>query len=430
VVRGSSDSTISIATAFLLQATLIVSGVLAARLLGAESRGILALLVLYPAVLGVVGTFGIPASTTFHIAKAPNSASSVIAALAGPLVVVTAALVLVHAAIVLILRQHDSGEIRTAALATLIGVPGVVLQSFGMAIVQGLQKFVLYNILRTLQLVAYGAALVALAVLNQDDLALISGAWAASMVLGAAVVLPLALHLAASRSAPAPVGRRDMLRFGARSMLGTANFVEVVRLDQLAVSLVAGPTVLGLYVVGASVSNLPRFIATSIGMVAFPRVASDEAQGGKTAVRYFCLAALICGLIVLGLEAVLGVIVPLFFGEDFHASVNVGRVLLISAFLYSLRRVAGDCARGLGMPELPSIAEIVSMAALLPAILVFSEQSELLGVAWALAVSSAVGLLTLVALMVRAYSSQKTDSFALPLEAPSRGERSMMKGLS
>jgi O-antigen/teichoic acid export membrane protein len=414
--RRSADSSISIGTAFVLQGALIVSGVIAARLLGAENRGFLALLVLYPAVLGVMGTLGIPASVTYHIAKSPEASRSVIRKLGAPLGLVTAGLVLIHMTIVLVLRNHDAGEIRMAALITLVATPAVVLQSFGMAIIQGLQKFLLYNVLRALQLVAYSAALVGLAVLQESNLALVAGSWTFSMVLGAAVVLFLAQRVVPPTLDVAPVHRREMLRFGLRGMFGSANLVEIVRLDQLAVSLVASPTVLGLYVVGASFSNLPRFVATSVGMMAFPRVASSGDRGTATAVRYTILAAIVCGIIVLGIEAILGPVLPLFFGKGFEDSVGVGRVLLISAYLYSLRRVAGDCARGLDLPELTSITELVSLLVLVPAILVLSTKSELLGVAWALTVSSAVSLLLLLVLISRSLAARKSADVLQPRE--------------
>ena len=68
----------------------------------------------------------------------------------------------------------------------------------------------------------------------------------------------------------------SLLRFGIRGWLGTATPSEALRLDQVIVGLLLSPSALGLYVVGGSFSNLPRFIAQSVGLVAYPRIAAES----------------------------------------------------------------------------------------------------------------------------------------------------------
>ena len=59
----------SVLTGLVGQAFLIVSGVLAARILGVEDRGYLALLVLFPAVLAQIGSLGLPLAATFELSR-------------------------------------------------------------------------------------------------------------------------------------------------------------------------------------------------------------------------------------------------------------------------------------------------------------------------------------------------------------------------
>ena len=50
--------------------------------------------------------------------------------------------------------------------------------------------------------------------------------------------------------------------------------METFRLDQAVVGLFLTPAALGLYVVGLAFANLPRFIAQSVGYIAYPRINS------------------------------------------------------------------------------------------------------------------------------------------------------------
>ena len=57
----------SFASSAVTQLALVVSGILSARMLGAEARGELALLVLLAAAFGLVGTLGLPLAVTYEI---------------------------------------------------------------------------------------------------------------------------------------------------------------------------------------------------------------------------------------------------------------------------------------------------------------------------------------------------------------------------
>ena len=69
-----------------------------------------------------------------------------------------------------------------------------------------------------------------------------------------------------------------ILRFGRRSLFGGAPAVEAYRADQAVVALFLPPVALGIYVVALALTNLPRFIARSVGMVATPTVAAGATQ--------------------------------------------------------------------------------------------------------------------------------------------------------
>ena len=74
------------------------------------------------------------------------------------------------------------------------------------------------------------------------------------------------------------VGRRFLVSFGLRGLLSSFSAVDVLRPDQVVLALFLSPSALGLYVVGLAFTNLPYFIAKSVGLITFPWVASRTEQ--------------------------------------------------------------------------------------------------------------------------------------------------------
>ncbi len=64
-----------------------------------------------------------------------------------------------------------------------------------------------------------------------------------------------------------------MVAFGAKGLLGANSPIEYYRVDQAVVGLFLTPVALGLYSVALAFTNLPRSIANSLGVVAYPHVA-------------------------------------------------------------------------------------------------------------------------------------------------------------
>ena len=71
---------------------------------------------------------------------------------------------------------------------------------------------------------------------------------------------------------------------GCAGLLSSFSAVDVLRPDQVVLALFLSPSALGLYVVGLAFTNLPYFIAKSVGLITFPWVASrrEKADARRT----------------------------------------------------------------------------------------------------------------------------------------------------
>ena len=390
----------SLGTALLGQGSLVVSGTLAARMLGVEQRGYLALAVLLPSILGQVIHLGLPQAVTYYVARDPSCAPALLRRVRPLAIAQAAAAVLLQALLLPLFFRGAAIEVWAAALVTLIAAPCALAQQYALALLQGERRFAAFNALRLLPASSYGAAVLLLFLAGTGTLVLVSAAWAAVQVTVGAVALAVALRGLGSDMTPAPPLRR-LVRFGLDGFLGAASPVETFGLDQAVIGLFLSPAALGIYVVGTSFTNLPRFVAQSIGMVAYPRVAAevDRLAARRAMWRFTALTVVVTTVVIALLWAAAGVLVPLFFGEEFTEAVMLTRVLLIGSVFLAARRTLSDCARGLGLPRLGSIAEVASWLVVTPALALLVPPWGANGVAAALVVAAAASLGTLVALV-------------------------------
>jgi O-antigen/teichoic acid export membrane protein len=374
----------------------------AARILGVEDRGYLALLALFPAVLAQFGSLGVPLAVTFFVSRRLTEAHIVVRNAARIALAQAAVLVPLHGLVVWTLLAGHGPAVRTAALYTLAAVPASLGQHYGLAVLQGQGRLRAFNLLRVLAPSAYSATVVTLLLVGTGDLPKVTLAWvAANLIVAAAIVTTAALGIPPAGSGH--IGAKALVGFGLKSLLGSASPIDTFRLDQAVVGLLLSPAALGIYVVGMAFTNLPRFVAQSIGLVSYPAVARerDERQRVSTMWRFVFLATLVAAVLVGALELLAGRLVLLFFGEEFEGAVSVARILLIGAFFLSVRRVVTDGARGAGRTAAGSVAEVGSWLVLGPALLLLAPRFGAEGVAAAVALSSGLSLAMLLIVVLR-----------------------------
>lgn len=382
------------------QIALVLSGIVVARTLGPEDRGYLALVLLIPGVLVYLGTLGLPLGATYYLAQFPQERGSIVRSLVAPACLQAVALVAIQAVVVSIVFAGEPSRVVIAGLVALAFTPVLVAQHYGLAVLQGERRFRAFNVLRTLPPTFYAAGVLCAVALSAPGLvevmviAVVTYASAAGLILVAVVRrLP-----PVSQGTP-NVSRSRMLKFGLKGFLGSLSPVENFRLDHIAVAVFLNPIALGFYVVAQAFVNLPRFVAQSIGMVAYPSVAarSDPRAAQRSMWRYFVIGTVICFAAVALLEANVSWLVTFFFGTKFASAIPIAQILLLGAFFFGIRRVLADGARGAGRPVQGTVAEVASWLVTVPAVLLLGPRYGAEGIASALALSWAVGFLVLVA---------------------------------
>jgi len=389
----------AISAALAAQAALVVSGIVFARMLGPQSRGDLALVMLIPALIYQVGNLGLPLACSYYIAQDPGQTAAIVDRLRVFAFFQALAMIGVHAAVIAILIWPRGNPLRSAALITLPWTPALLVQQLGLATLQGQRRFLSFNVLRALPAFIYAGVAAAILIIGSHDLTLVVTLILLATVCLSALTLFVGVSRGRSSTGNTPT-LRQLIVFGSKGALGSSYPVESFQLDQLLVAIFLTSADLGRYVVALSFINLPRFISQSIGFVAFSQVAAerDERSRRRMIWRYFWATMAITVAVVIALELLVPILLPLLFGNDFSAAVPVSRVLLVAAILLSARRILAEVLKGAGKPGAGSIAELISLVTLIPAVLLLIPSLHLVGVGVAVTFAAAISLALLLLL--------------------------------
>lgn len=374
-----------------LQFLLLISGVIAARLLGPHDRGLLALIWAVALTVVQLGCLGMPLAVTYELARGDVSVLSMVRLLRRGVLFQVAGLTAVLAVILAALAEWKGLPGAPAAIALTV-LPAMVLQSYCLAAIQGAGEFRSLQFFRLLPVGIYVAGLAIGAAAGESSLMFVTTVWVASYLFSAALTVLAVRRLAGSGVSAAPArtpSRRAMLRFGSAGLFGYVSPTETFKVDQLVVGLVLSVHDLGLYVAALAFCNLPRFLAQALGLVSYPAIASAPSHAARR--------RLLWKFVALGTAAALLVAVPLLtlarpllnlaFGHAFVAAATTTQILLAGTVMLCVRRLLADGLRGAGAPGAGSLAEVLSWFWLIPALALLVPRYGLTGVALALASS-------------------------------------------
>lgn len=317
-------------------------------------------------------------------------------------------------------------------LAPLVGAPTLIRYLPGMVLAVAIDRmsfvpervlvrrmdFGTLTVIRGAGEVAYTVVSLALASLGWGGLAIVI----ANLVRSALRFVVLALKISwRDWLQPTRLNRkilRDIAVFGGWVFLGALAVFAVRRWDNLAVSFLFGPAVLGAYNLAYNLADIP---AVQIGeqfsdvlQAAFAR--SGEADRKSAMLRSVPLLAVIMVPLAVGLGMVAPVLAKLFFDARWE---NVGPMLLVLAiisFPRPISSVVGGYLQVKMQPRLAALLDVTTLSLLMAMLFTVGR----LGPLWACA---AVGITFLIRLPMTAWVLRSVDgipmrAFLLPIIPP------------
>jgi O-antigen/teichoic acid export membrane protein len=356
--------TLSFGSSIVIQGINVLTGMALARSLGPHGRGELAAVLLWPMVLASVGSLGVIEAMTYHAARATTSTGTLLGS--GLAIALAQSLVCVGigaAILPLVLMHYDGGTMR-AAYVFLAFIPVNLVALSLMAVLNGLQRFVEFHLLRSLVVAGAGGSFLVLRLM--DDLTV----WNAALVYLASTALTglvaaVMLAPATWRSLGFDRGlSRKLLGFGLQSHAGNVTWMMNERLDQLVISIFLAPVQLGLYVTAVTMTSLTNLIGHSVATAAFPVVARmSDGDERRERVRHLVQLAFAGSIAVsVPLMIVTPQLIHVFFKDPYLDAAGVARVLMLAAVVLSVNRALGACLRALGRPLDAGIPELLALA--------------------------------------------------------------------
>jgi len=157
---------------------------------------------------------------------------------------------------------------------------------------------------------------------------------------------------------------RRIAGYGTRAQIGGFVTLLNLRLDFILISVLTGPTVLGIYAIASKYAELVKVFTQSVTYVLYPRFAAEPAAKAIQGARAMLPTA---GLMTAGVVAPLWFaapfVIPLIYGHAFQSAITPAEIILLGLVLDGVAAVITALLYGLGRPGLNSIAMGIGLAA-------------------------------------------------------------------
>lgn len=330
----------------------LVTGILAARLLGPEGRGELAAIQVWPSFIATVAMLGLAEALVYFSAREPDRAGCYMgSAMALGLISALPFMGIGYVAMPFLLSAQ-SPEVTTATRWYLLLVPLFALVPMLYHPLQGRNDLAIWNGLRILPSTGWLAVLVLAWLLQRREPPFVAASY---LVMLALLFFPLMYIV--SRRVPGPFWPDaakwgQMVRYGLPSVLSSMPQMLNLRLDQMLMTAFLPLKMLGMYVVAVAWSNAGNPLLNALGAVLFPGVASQQtpAQQNRVLARGSRLGVLVSVVIGVVLMVVTPGALPLLFGIKFAPAIPAALVLVVAGAIAGLKLILIQGIRGLGHP--------------------------------------------------------------------------------
>jgi O-antigen/teichoic acid export membrane protein len=341
----------------------ILTGVLAARMLGPVGRGEYAAITIWPlAVVGLLA-LGINQAIAFTLGRRSFTVSEVATAATIIGFVQCCLSIVIGLLVIHFVLATYSRATQHLGLVFVLSTPALILSGNPANIFQGLQDRLRFNLIRVIAASTYCVGLIGLYLTHRGGLTsvvlFLTLGYVVAFIVGSAMVWRVLTpqwrwNLSAIRR---------LIHFGSRAQATNLTSYFNQRVDQLLLSLFVPPRDLGLYIVAVTLSTMVSVFPQAAGIVTFARGSSLHSDDARATIRYSFRASLIWLLLCCSaLYWLCPFLIRRAFGTAFEGSILPCRILLPGALMTGLNQVLYNGASALGRPGLPSCAEGVCMA--------------------------------------------------------------------
>ena len=338
-----------------------VTGIVLARLLGPEGKGVYAAVQVFPSIIISLADLGVRQATIFQLGKKVHPEDEVVSVTVF-FMVVSSLLSLAIGAGVYFFVDNPSFTLLMIVLA-LSTIPTSLINSYSQGIFLGKEQIRRFSFTSWLPaFVRFVAILVLVGVVGLH----VTGAILAGVIASASLAV-YSLWLVSRHSSLKirfiPEIAREMLSLGlvyaaALFVLGLNYKVDIVILQQL-----SSDADVGQYTQGVTLAELLWQLPTALSFVLFSKGANakDPKAFSRNVAKLMRVTLLVATLGSAALFAVVGFFIPFVYGEEFAPSVLITRLLLPGIVAFTVFKVLNMDLAGKGRPLLSLYVAVPSV---------------------------------------------------------------------
>ena len=348
----------------------LVTGVVMARALGPDGRGVGFALVTVSQLAGFALSMGVAQSLSYFIARRPQDGPTLLTTWLVMLVPLTALAIGLTEALLPVIFTADDGQaipIGRWFMFTIVLVVGLEL-NYGLLL--GVHEYVLYNALRLAQPALTAAGFVVLWAL--DAMTVQSALIVASAATGVVLVIGLVRSVSRIGLGPLDLGLgRSTLWYGMRGQGATVATHVTARLDVAMLPAFVSAASVGLYSVATSVSLIVYQLSNTFAGLVIPAAARDPERGPAKVIASFWASLAIATAGALALALLARPLLGLVYGDDFRAASTSLLLLLPGGVLFAASSILNAGIYAAGHPFTATTTQIIGMLVTVVGLIIF-----------------------------------------------------------
>jgi O-antigen/teichoic acid export membrane protein len=375
----------------------LVSGIVSARALGPDGRGVAVALTTVSQLAGFLFAMGVAQSLSYFIARRPQDGPCLFTTWLLMLLPLAALAIVISQLLLTTIFAADGEQAITIGRWFLFAIVVVVGLELNYGLLLGAHDFLVYNALRLAQPVLMALAFL---VLWRLDALTVESALIAS-VAGPGLVLAVGMARAVRRVG---VGRPDLrlglqtLWYGVRGQGSSVAANVTARLDVAMLPAFVTSASVGLYSVATNVSLIVYQLSNTFAGLVLPAAARDPERGPQKVVGSLWASLAIAGLLALGLALFARPLLGLVYGDQFRDAAEPLVLILPGAVLFAGSSILAAGVLAVGRPFTATFAQILGMVVTVTGLFVFLRRGGITAAALVSTASYAtVFLATLVA---------------------------------
>ena len=328
-------------------------GIIIARALGPEGKGLIFSIFFWPMLLSWIGGLGIGYANTYHIAKDPHKLPSILGNSLLLAFTLGFTLTLVFFPLAPFLFE-DKSAIPFARLYFLF-FPLFILADYIGWIFTGLKNYTFFNLSRASPRFLYLAGIIILLVTGHLNVPSVVIMRLIFSVITSLYFIFYLLKLSGFRIKVDFSLLKDSLKMSIKAHIGIVSNIGNKRADQAFLVAFYGSEAVGLYSVAVNISSSLWHLVNAVGFTIIPSVASLEKEEIKRKVKNFTVKLLI---LLFPLGVVLFFISPylirFLYGTSFLPCLPALKILIFASMVQGIGVIIQEALKGMKRPLLAS----------------------------------------------------------------------------